>query len=317
MQSFPVTLVAGAPGVGKTTWIYQQASLAQSAAYLNLGAENFPIDTTYLSTECPQLTAIAVDELSEFLQRSDQSIPLFIELGFHIDPASLELPIEPDACRKILLVQSPQLSQSTDVESRSESQSQLLISSTKSSELLHQDQQNDEWTGWTCISPVASPEDFLDHLPTEAYESSRLSIDLTPETTLQIRRSYLRGKILDGNSLETFWDELTHGAYGHLQRAKGIFELVDGRALLLNYRAGHAAVEPLELSLPRWLEGPPDRFSGLEVVGTQLDQPSIVQTLTDCCLEDAAIAYYQAQIRASQAASPEVSQSVSQGATVS
>ncbi|MGI0490468.1 hypothetical protein ACN4EG_01545 [Alkalinema pantanalense CENA528] len=309
MQSFPVTLVAGAPGVGKTTWIYQQASLVQSAAYLSLGSENFPIDATYLGTELPHLTAISVDGLSEFLRRSEQSIPLFIELGFHIDPASLELPIAPEACRKVLLVQPPQFSQSTDVESRSGFQSQLVASSANSSESLPQDQQGCEWSGWTVISPMASPESLLENLPIAASESSRLSSDLTPETTLQIRRSHLRGKILDGNSLETFWHELTHGAYGELQRAKGIFELVDGRALLLNYRAGYAAVEPLELALPRWLDGPPDRFSGLEVVGMEVDQPSIVQTLTDCCLEDAAIAYYQAQIRASQG--------VPQGAIVS
>lgn len=325
MQSFPVTLVAGAPGVGKTTWIYQQASLAQSAAYLNLGAENFPIDATYLSTECPQLTAIAVDELSEFLQRSDQSIPLFIELGFHIDPASLELPIEPDACRKIVIVQPLPSSPLTDSESQSRLQTSLEVllphASVELPQEQLQEQPNGEWKDWTIvispISSMASLEGSLDHSLT-AFPLPALAPSDPPQgATLQIRRSHLRGKILDGDSLETFWHELTHGAYGELQRAKGIFELVDGRALLLNYRAGYAAVEPLELALPRWLDGPPDRFSGLEVVGTQLDQPSIVQTLTDCCLEDAAIAYYQAQIRASQAASPEVSQSVSQGATVS
>ncbi|NJR62287.1 MAG: hypothetical protein HC769_27775 [Cyanobacteria bacterium CRU_2_1] len=35
-------------------------------------------------------------------------------------------------------------------------------------------------------------------------------------------RSVLSGQVLDPASLNTFWYELTHGAYGTVQRAKGI-----------------------------------------------------------------------------------------------
>jgi G3E family GTPase len=86
-----------------------------------------------------------------------------------------------------------------------------------------------------------------------------------------------------------------------VQRAKGIFDLADGRAFHFNFVAGLPQTETTELKLPRWLKGRPDRFSGIEVVGENLDQSAIAQALEDCCLEDRAIAYYQQQIRDSLA----------------
>ncbi len=113
----------------------------------------------------------------------------------------------------------------------------------------------------------------------------------------QIWRSYLTGQLLEQSSLATFWYELTQGAYGKVDRAKGIFDLVDGLAYYFNFVTGFPTTNYSELQLPRWIEGRPDRFSGIDVVGEELDQAAIVQTLSDCCLEDAAIAHYQAQIR--------------------
>ncbi|MCG9891481.1 MAG: GTP-binding protein [Thermosynechococcaceae cyanobacterium MS004] len=115
----------------------------------------------------------------------------------------------------------------------------------------------------------------------------------------QIWRSPLTGQILDPASLDTFWHELTQGAYGAVHRAKGIFDLVDGRAFYFNYVAGLPNTQYVELKVPRWLKGRPERFSGLEVVGEGFDQASIASTLGDCGLEDDAIAYYQAQIKES------------------
>jgi hypothetical protein len=110
-------------------------------------------------------------------------------------------------------------------------------------------------------------------------------------------RSVLSGQVLDLASLNTFWYELTNGAYGTVQRAKGIFDVADGRSLHFDFVAGLTEPTYLELNLPLWLNGRPDRFSGIEVIGEALDQEAIAQTLKECCLSDQAIAYYQQQIK--------------------
>lgn len=115
----------------------------------------------------------------------------------------------------------------------------------------------------------------------------------------QVWRSALSGQVLDPASLNTFWYELTNGAYGTVQRAKGVFDIADGRSLYFDFVTGLAQTPYLELSLPRWLNGRPDRFSGVEVVGEGLDQAAIAQTIKDSCLEDHVIAYYQEQMKGS------------------
>ncbi len=131
-------------------------------------------------------------------------------------------------------------------------------------------------------------------------------IDTGLEVT-QIWRSPLTGQILDPASLETFWYELTQGAYGAVHRAKGIFDVVDGRAFYFSFVRGLPKTQYVELKVPRWFEGRPERFSGIEIVGEDFDQTSIASTLGDCGLEDAAIAYYQAQIKQSLGEPVEVS----------
>ncbi|MEB3831824.1 GTP-binding protein [Phormidium sp. CCY1219] len=114
---------------------------------------------------------------------------------------------------------------------------------------------------------------------------------------LEMVRGVLTGEILDPPSLEVFWYELTHGAYGKVSRVKGIFELADGQCIAGNFVADGMAVDFQALDLPLWLDGRPDRFSGIEVVGEGLDREAIVSTLQDFCLSDAAIAYSQEQIK--------------------
>ena len=92
--------------------------------------------------------------------------------------------------------------------------------------------------------------------------------------------------------------ELTEGAYGEVQRVKGIFELPDGRAFHVDFVQGLPGIEYTELRIPRWLKGRPDRFSGLEVLGWNLQREAIGQTLLDGCLSDGAIAQYQEQYKA-------------------
>lgn len=127
-----------------------------------------------------------------------------------------------------------------------------------------------------------------------------------PTTALQIHRGVLTGEILDFDSLATFWLELTQGAYGEVIRAKGIFDLLDGQIYYGDFRSGKSELEFKPLNLPRWLNGKPDRKSGFEIVGSNLDKAEIAQTVRDCCVPESAINYYQQQVKESLATELEV-----------
>jgi len=103
----------------------------------------------------------------------------------------------------------------------------------------------------------------------------------------------LTGQVFDPSSLDEVLIELTGGAYGNVQRVKGIFEMPDGRAFYVDFVEGLPGLEYTELNLPPWLEGRPHRFSGIEVVGQNLEQATIAQAFLDSCLSDGAIAQYQ------------------------
>jgi len=119
-----------------------------------------------------------------------------------------------------------------------------------------------------------------------------------PDNLPEFWRSPLTGQVFEPPSLDEILIELTGGAYGQVQRVKGIFELPDGRAFHVDFVEGLSGIEYTELSIPRWLEGRPDRFSGIEVVGWNLEQKTIAQTLLAGCLSDDAIAHYQEQYKA-------------------
>ncbi|MDB9526303.1 GTP-binding protein [Oscillatoria sp. CS-180] len=113
----------------------------------------------------------------------------------------------------------------------------------------------------------------------------------------QLWRAPLSGQVFDPPSLDTFWQELTQGAYGEVHRAKGIFELADGQAFHLDFVNSLPGSAYTELNLPQWVEGRPNRFSGIEVVGQRLDEGAIVATLKDCYLSDSLLAAHQATLR--------------------
>ena len=109
--------------------------------------------------------------------------------------------------------------------------------------------------------------------------------------------SALTGQVFDPPSLDDVVLEITEGAYGNVQRLKGIFELPDGRAFYVDFVQGLEGIEYRELPIPRWLEGRPDRPSGIEISGWQLDRAAISQAVLDSCLSAAAIDSYQQQYK--------------------
>lgn len=110
-------------------------------------------------------------------------------------------------------------------------------------------------------------------------------------------RTTLTGRVFDPSSLDLVWTEIIQGAYGSVQRAKGIFELPDGRAFYVDFVQGLAGSEYGELPVTPWLQGHPDRPSRLEVVGWDLDPEAIAPALLDSCLSDDLLAQYQAHYR--------------------
>lgn len=105
----------------------------------------------------------------------------------------------------------------------------------------------------------------------------------------------LTGEILDPPSLAVVWTELTQGGYGKVQRAKALFETIEGYPLHFNFVAGCSQADYEELEIARNLKGRPKRFSGLAVLGP-VHLTLLQQSLKDASLDDRLIEYYQAQI---------------------
>lgn len=112
----------------------------------------------------------------------------------------------------------------------------------------------------------------------------------------QLWRVPMTGQVADEDSIYEFWYEISQGAYGSVTRAKGIFDVADGRSLYGDFVVGIPPTPFMELDLPRHLDGRPKRFSGLEVVG-EFDETALKETLEDCCLPDAMISQYQEQVK--------------------
>jgi G3E family GTPase len=121
--------------------------------------------------------------------------------------------------------------------------------------------------------------------------------DTQTMTPAKLWRFSCTGEVVEENSLEEFWYEITQGAYQTVTRAKGIFNVDDGRYLYADFTAGVTKSDFVELNSPRHLEGRPQRFSGLEIFAENLDEVNFRQTLQDCYLSESAILYYQEQAK--------------------
>jgi hypothetical protein len=239
-----IVAVAGPPGSGKTTWIGRDAQTRSPESFLYFcpGTESVPIDATYLATEHAGMQVLTVPQKQQLRQSLSGSTTIYIEIGFHLQLASLEDLLQDLPCERVAV--------------------------------LPPGGQQSDWQAWA--SQTATGVASYHHL-----------------SPSQLWRSPLMGQILDPASLSTLWDELSQGAYGSVQRAKGIFDLADGGSWYFSFVAGLPSEDATELKLPRWRQGRPDRFSGMEVIGEHLDRDSLAQSLTDCCLDDPAIAHYQ------------------------
>lgn len=99
---------------------------------------------------------------------------------------------------------------------------------------------------------IVTPETA--HLDTEWHEwADRVEVGQTVSAVepKDLWRSPLTSQVIDPASLDLFWDELTKGAYGLVQRAKGIFDVADGRSFYFDFVEGHQNYYQ-ELALPAW-----------------------------------------------------------------
>ena len=241
-----ITVVAGIPGVGKTSFIRKQIPKANSAVYFSPGTGNVPIDQTCLAIDFPNLKIITDAQESQLIEYLANGGVAFVELGFYL---------ELDAMSSLL-------------DTIPSSRIAIIPPGTK----------NSEWHQWA----------------NQTVEGFAIYSNMN---NCQIWRSPTQGQVIDPASLDVFWyEELTAGAYGQIIRAKAIFDIADGRAFYFDFVLGKET-EYQELNLPRWLKGRPERFSGIEVFGHNLNQKTLAESLQDCCLPDAAILAYQQQVK--------------------
>lgn len=242
-----IVAVAGPPGVGKTNWIRQQLAAASFQAQYFSPGNTLAIDSTCLAAEFPTVQTLSEGEDYQLLVQTNPTAITYIELGFHLDLAAVELVLS------------------------------VLDESYHRVAVLPPNLKDTEWHNWA----------------NQIVVGTTVKDDITK---LELWRANSSGQVLDPVSLEIFWYELTKGAYGNVTRAKGIFELVDGYAFYFNFVAGMSESSYTQLDLKPWLQGRPQRFSGIEVAGIGLDKKAIAQTFKDCCLSDAALTHYQQQI---------------------
>ncbi len=255
-----IIAVASPPGAGKTHWIHQQiAQTNKPVGYFSPQTDSVPIDAIYLQSEYPQLKLYQTGEEAEL----DKTIT-YVEIPWYLDLAGIEPLLQTFKSHRVAIIPDD----------------------TDSKEL-------ETWADEIIPGDLGGLEEGR-----SLAEALRDRIT-KPTTALQIHRGVLTGEILDFDSLATFWLELTQGAYGKVVRAKGIFDLVDGQIYYGDFRLGKSELEFKPLNLPRWLNGKPDRKSGFEIVGSNLDKSEIAQTVRDCCVPESAINYYQQQVKES------------------
>ena len=100
-----ITVVAGSPGVGKTTWIRQQ--MAQShkpGLYFSPETDCVPIDQTRMVVEIPKVKILFDAPQSQLSAALKDEAPAYIELGFYLNLAAMQELLAPLSYHRVALV---------------------------------------------------------------------------------------------------------------------------------------------------------------------------------------------------------------------
>ena len=98
-----ITLVAGPPGIGKTTWINQFLSTAQQPLfYLCPTTDTKAIDRLRIGYRFPAVSVIDDTQAADLLMHLPDQAQVYVELGFHLDLTAL--PFNSLPCRKVAVV---------------------------------------------------------------------------------------------------------------------------------------------------------------------------------------------------------------------
>lgn len=261
-----LTVVAGPCGAGKTHWIGQQMIAQKDAKPLvYISPATVGVDACRLCLNVPQLQVERdLPDTNQAVKQAAEEQTIYLELGYYLSSDLPELAHIPH--RQVAVVGPDYVGGSDWVRSG--------------------------WEQWA--------DEVVTNVPassTPLSESAIIEPGITDSKT-DIWQASLRGQVLDPASLHTFWQELVQGAYGEMIRAKAIFELADGDAIYVDHLPQQETTYQ-DLPLPKWLNGRPQRFSGIEMVGQGLDKAAIAATLKDCCLDDSTLASHQAAIQQS------------------
>jgi hypothetical protein len=270
-----ITIVVGAPGVGKTHWIRERlADISPRTLVSYIGIEN-PIDAASLAAEFPDISVsqISVSQISvgqvsgsqvsgsqegltvalaQWTEAAQSNRLTYLEINDPTDLAVLEPQLTGLPCWRVLV--------------QSDGKQDAVLTAS-----------------WGGLAP-----DWADAIWDGRH--------LTPGAQGNNRwRSAFTEAVFDPASLDTAWQELTAGAYGPVQRAKGLFELVDGRLFQIDFVVGGpSSYSEVKRS---GFTHPADRVSRIDVIADSLNWDIITDTIRHCQLSEAAIAYYQDQYK--------------------
>ena len=234
--------VAGPPGAGKTHWIARQLAQQTTPCYY------YSPRTEALPLDAAYLQAQFPDlhqakGLPHVLPSADGLF--YLELPWQLDLAAAEALLQAWPCQRVAVVPAGEAAA--------------------------------PWQAWADTVVGHDPSGMLGDRPWA--QPSWVEPD---PPAWQFQRGLLGEERLEAASLDTFWLELSRGAYGRIRRAKGLFYLQDSSACWVSWTVGQT-VPPFWHDLPPAPSDSPYP-TGLEVIGLQLEGQAIAQTLQDCCL---------------------------------
>ncbi|NJM57345.1 MAG: hypothetical protein HC857_07825 [Synechococcales cyanobacterium RU_4_20] len=266
--------IAGAPGSGKTSWIAQAIESSEEfsqkpALYWPMGGAGVPLDALFLASQCGErLEIISEAEPALVTAALEQGRSVYVEVDNSVDLTQLQFPAGMPLERIGLQLQGWR--------------SQVL----------------EDWSDRLVPSPMISPSLATSSLATPSPTTLPSPPSPTPfAQAQQICAVTLTGQVFDPPSLDVFWQELVGGAYGSVQRAKGIFCLADGSIFYFSFVTGLESTYT-RLQVEPCFVGRPQYPSGLESVGHELNGDAILATLQACLLSDELLQQHQEQMKA-------------------